>query len=222
MAKLPAPKKAAVSARAGSTGMAMEKTTVQSEAVGKFDKFGLFALLVPSVVLALVGLLLAISYTSSHFEVGFLGVLPGAKKELSWNAGDESVTIKKAGGATITGFECDNYIARQQNGDVDVAVIDAGTMHNVHVGDVFTLDGMAEDTAKKVRLEFVVFEVMPSVSRAYILLGEDVSANAGKRSYSLARTKITALCGAEKDIKVKRLWKDQIVRRYVEARSTKQ
>ncbi len=222
MAKLPAPKKAPVTV-SGRTGMAMEKVTVQSEAVGKFDKFSLYALLVPSVFLALTGLFLAISYTFSHFEVGFLGMIPGSKRAAQWDQVDGPEAVKKP--AVITGFECENYIARQQDGDVDVVVLDVGTQHNVHIGDVFTLEQMPADSDQKVRLEFVVFEAMPSVSRAYILLGEDVSAPGNtdaKRNYSLARTSMVRLCGGESGIKVKRGWKDQIVRRYVEPRAVKQ
>ncbi len=220
MAKLPAPKKAAVSARSGATGLAMEKVTPYSEAVGKFDKFGLFALLIPSVLLALSGLVLGIAYTHSRFDIGLLGILPGAKRSASWDAGEDAV--KSLQPVEITGFECENYIARQQNGDVDVAVLSVGSNHKVNLGDVFTLEA-APESAKNVRIEFVVFEVLPSVSRAYILLGEDVSANPNaERAFSLSRDSIVKLCGGERDIKVKRQWRDQIVRRYVEPRAVKQ
>ena len=81
----------------------------------------------------------------------------------------------------------------------------------------FTLNGETPN----VRLEFVVFEARERESRAYILLGQDVAAKAGQgRKFSMKESDIRKICGT--DIKVKREWKDQLIRRYVEPRTTQQ
>jgi hypothetical protein len=137
--------------------------------VGKFDKFGAFALALPTMLLGLITLFLAISYTNREFDVGLFG-FPG-KNVLDWNSGSEAVS-KLSGSVQITGFETHNYIGE-------------------------------------------------TISRAYILLGQDLS-EGKERRYSLSQSKIKELCGGvTSGIEVKREWENQIVRRYVEARSSK-
>lgn len=201
--KPPAPKKPAP----GPTGAA-----AQSDAVGRFDKFGAFALALPSTILALVCLIVAVGYTNARFDTGFFG-LPG-KKVSDWNSGSDAV-----GGLTqaaISGFESHNYIGRLSEGEVDVAVLNVGSDQRVNLGDVFVLETETPD----VRIEFVVFDLQANVSRAYILLGQNVEG--GKtRTTSLRREDIVKLCNGDSSVKVKRTWDQQIIRRAVEARSNK-
>ena len=192
----------------------------QSEAVGQFDKFALFALAIPATVLALSALFFAVSYTHDHMDVGFLGFLPGSKKVSDY----ESKTPKglnKTDNVHVLGFESHNYIGRLQDGDVDVVVLDAGSRHNVQMGDVFTLSTQSDPN---VRLEFVVFDLQRDNCRAYILLGQNVSATNGERKYSLSQSDMRKLVGATDasgplTVEVQRKWADQIVRRYAETRS---
>ncbi|CAG1770682.1 hypothetical protein BAC2_01217 [uncultured bacterium] len=194
----------------------------QSDAVGKFDKFALFALTIPATLLAIMALVLAVGYTSEHMDTGFLGFLPGPKKIQDYESASPK-GLNKTDNVHIVGVESHNYIGRLQDGDVDVVVLDAGSRHNVHLGDVFTL----KSTTDKVRLEFVVFDLQRDTSRAYILLGQDVSASNGERTFSLAQTDVRKLVGATDanvplNVEVQRKWADQYVRRYVEIRSNKQ
>jgi hypothetical protein len=212
MAKKPLPPKRAAGGPPPGPGGAPAKP--KSEAVGKFDKFGAFALALPTMLLGLITLVIAIGYTNREFDVGLFGI-PG-KNTLDWNTGGESVS-KTGGTAQILNFETHNYIGRLSEGEMDVAVLNVGSSHNVNLGDVFTLSGTTDPS---VRIEFVVFDVGESISRAYILLGQDVSEGKG-RKYNLTQTKIKELCGNLSNIEVKRDWDNQIVRRYVEARSTK-
>jgi hypothetical protein len=180
---------------------------VNPEAVGRFDKFATFALAVPTFILAVLALVLAASYTRSTFDIG----IPGKTVE-DYNNGPEA--IQTAGEPVqVIGFERHNYIGRASDGDVDVAVLNVGSNHNVKLGDVFTLPGGQEG----VRLEFVVYELGASRSRAYILLGETPS-DRGARRFGLQRAKMVELCGGERNITVQRQWRDQIVRRGVERR----
>ena len=71
MAKKPLPPKRPMGGPPGAPGGA--PSAVQSEAVGKFDKFAAFALAIPSGILAIVTLVIAIGYTNSEFDVGFFG-----------------------------------------------------------------------------------------------------------------------------------------------------
>ena len=194
----------------------------QSDAVGKFDKFALFALAMPATLLAITALVLAVAYTSEHMDTGFLGFLPGPKKITDYESASPK-GLNKTDNVHIVGVESHNYIGRLQDGDVDVVVLDAGSRHNVHLGDVFTLKSATD----KVRLEFVVFDLQRDTSRAYILLGQDVSATNGERTFSLAQTDVRKLVGAVDanvplNVEVQRKWADQYVRRYVEIRSNKQ
>lgn len=184
----------------------------QSDAVGKFDKFGAFALALPCTILALVCLIVAIGYTNSRFDTGLFGI-PG-KKVVAWDSGTEAVagTVEPK----IEGFESHNYIGRLGEGEIDVAVLNVGSENRVNLGDVFTLTTEQAD----VRVEFVVFDLQSTTSRAYILLGQNVEGGKA-RQYSLRRDDMVKLCGAESGIKVKRDWKNQIIRRYVETRSNK-
>ncbi|MCC6464919.1 MAG: hypothetical protein IT463_06210 [Planctomycetes bacterium] len=202
MAKKPVAKRAA--------GAAAGAAPPPNEAAVQFDKFGTFALALPSTLLAIVVMVLGIGYTNDRFDVGFFGI-PG-KKIASWDSLQEAVP---AGSAKINGFESHNYIGRLNDGDVDVVVISAGYEQNVNMGDVFTLKTEVPD----VRLEFVVFDVQATVCRAYILLGQNVS-EGKERQHSLKADAIQKLCG--ENAEVQRLWKDQIMRRYVEARSNQQ
>ncbi|KAA0212288.1 hypothetical protein EDM80_09990 [bacterium] len=192
----------------------------QNEAVGKFDKFALFGLTLPATLLALTALVLAVSYTHQHMDTGFLGFLPGPKKITDYeSAGPKG--LNKPDNVHIIGLESQNYIGRLQEGDVDVAVLDAGSRHGVQLGDVFTVKAQGDAA---VRLEFVVFDLQRDTSRAYILLGQDVSASNGERKHSLALSSMKTLIGATEgalNVEVQRKWADQIVRRYVEARSNK-
>ncbi|MBE7492199.1 MAG: hypothetical protein HS108_10640 [Planctomycetes bacterium] len=187
----------------------------QNDAVGRFDKFGTFALALPCTVLALAALIMAVHYTSSRFDTGLFG-FPG-KKVMDWDSGAHSVggTVE----AAITGFESHNYIGRLAEGEVDVVVLNVGSDQRVNLGDVFVLAGTEQPD---VRVEFVVFDLQSNISRAYILLGQNVEGGKA-RQYSLRRDDVLKLCGGAEGatVKVKRPWKDQIVRRYVEARSTK-
>ncbi|MEZ5992720.1 MAG: hypothetical protein R3E76_10245 [Planctomycetota bacterium] len=186
----------------------------QSEAVGKFDKFAAFGLVIPTGVLAIVTLVIAIGYTNTQFDVGFFGF---PKKSVADYEGGSAAVVKLSGPVQAIRFESHNYIGRTSEGEMDVAVLNVGSDNNVKLGDVFTLS----NETPGVRLEFVVFDVGATISRAYILLGQDVSE--GKdRQYSLSVTDLAKLCGGESNIEVKRLWKDQIVRRGVEARTTAQ
>jgi hypothetical protein len=197
-------------------------TAAQSEAVGKFDKFALFALALPATLLALTALVLSVGYTHEHMDTGFLGFLPGAKRQMEYESSGPG-GINKLDNVHIIGFESHNYIGRLQDGDVDVAVLDAGSRHNVHLGDVFTLSAPTDAT---IRLEFVVFDLQRDNCRCYIVLGQDVSASNGERKASLAQSEMRKLVGGDAsaplNVEVKRKWPDQIVRRYVEARSIKQ
>lgn len=189
-------------------------TPQQSEAVGKFDKFGAFGLAIPTTLLAIITLVLAISYTHTEHDVGLFGMLK--KSVADWNGGGGSIQ-KLSGTPQISGFESHNYIGRLSEGEVDVAVLNVGYEHGVNLGDVFTL---SSSNSAAVRLEFVVFDVGPNISRAYILLGQDVSA--GPREFSLQASSIEKLCGGKSNIEVKREWGDQIIRRYVEPRTNAQ
>jgi hypothetical protein len=213
MAKKPLPVKRAAGGPPPGPGGAPAKPP-KSEAVGKFDRFGAFALALPTMLLGLITLVIAIGYTNREFDVGLFG-FPG-KSKLDWDTGGESIS-KTGASAQITGFETHNYIGRLSEGEVDVAVLNVGSAHNVNLGDVFTLGG---STDPSVRLEFVVFDVGDTISRAYILLGQDLS-EGKERKYSLSHTKIRELCGNNTGIEVKRDWDNQIIRRYVESRSTK-
>lgn len=212
MAKKPLPPRRA----AGTPGMAASGSAPapQSEAVGKFDKFGAFALALPTTLLALVTLVVAIGYTQSKHDIGFFGF--PKKNKLSWEGGSEAVVRAGGGEAQITGFEQTNYLGRSSDGDVDVAVLNVGRDNNVNMGDVFTLKSENPD----VRLEFVVFDVQATTSRAYILLGQNTENK--KRSVSLKSSELEKFCGSGNNIGVKRDWRDQIVRRYVERRSVAQ
>ncbi|MBX3474596.1 MAG: hypothetical protein KF754_09455 [Planctomycetes bacterium] len=185
----------------------------QSDAVGKFDKFSAFALALPCTVLSLACMILAIGYTNSHFDTGLFGI-PG-KTIQDWDGGAHS--IGGANPAVITGFESHNYIGRLAEGEVDVVVLNVGSDQRVNLGDVFVLDGAEQPD---LRVEFVVFDLQANVSRAYILMGQNVEGGKG-RAFSLKRDDVTRLCGAETNVKVKRDWKNQIIRRYVEARANK-
>jgi hypothetical protein len=184
--------------------------TEQSEAVGKFDKFSTFALALPSFLLAVITLVLAIGYTHTNFDIGLFGI-PGKTVE-DYNTGVDSVQTL-GNPIEVIGFEHHNYIGRSADGEVDVAVLNVGRNHNVRLGDVFTLSRPQEG----VRLEFVVYDLGDSRSRAYILLGQNPGSD-GERRYSLERSKMIELCGGERGITVQRQWRDQIIRRGVEAR----
>ncbi|MBZ0136089.1 MAG: hypothetical protein K8I27_06930 [Planctomycetes bacterium] len=214
MAKKPLPAKRPPAAGSPPPKKGSAPTPQQSEAVGKFDKFSAFALAIPSALLAIITMVIAIGYTHDVHDVGLFGF---PKKSINdWNAGSSS--IQKLGvPIQITGFESHNYIGRLSEGEVDVAVLNVGYEHNVNLGDVFTLSSPADAT---VRLEFVVFDVGPNISRAYILLGQDVSG--GDRKYSLTASSVETLCKGKSNIDVKRDWGDQIIRRYAEARSNAQ
>ena len=212
MAKKPLPAKRPVGGPPPAKGGA--PTPQQSEAVGKFDKFAAFGLAMPTMLLGILTLVLAISYTQTNLDVGFFGF---PKKSINdWNAGGASVQ-KLTGEAQITGFESHNYIGRLSEGEVDVAVLSVGYEHNVNLGDVFTL---SSPTDPAVRVEFVVFDVGPNISRAYILLGQNVAD--GSRKHSLQASSIEALCGGKSNISIKRDWADQIIRRYAEERTNAQ
>jgi hypothetical protein len=214
MAKKPLPpKRPAGGAPKG--GPAGAPPAAKSEAVGKFDKFATFALAVPSAVIALLCLVLAVAYTNRDFGIGLFGF--PKKSIVSWNSGPESVQ-RLGDPVRITGFQTHNYIGRLSEGELDVAVLNVGAENNVHLGDVFTLASQADGNA---RLEFVVFDVGDTSSRAYLLLGQDVSGGKA-RKYSLRESDIKTLCGGLNNIPVKRDWPDQIVRRYVEARTNAQ
>jgi hypothetical protein len=193
----------------------------QSDAVGKFDKFALFALAIPAFVLALTALILGVSYTHEHMDTSFLGFLPGPKKITDFDSSGPK-GLNKQDNVYIVGVESHNYIGRLQDGDVDVVVLNAGSRHNVHLGDVFT----TKSTPDKVRLEFVVFDLQRDTCRAYILLGQDVSATGGERKYSLNADSVREMLGvtdksAALNVQVERKWVDQYVRRFVETRSNK-
>lgn len=200
--RIPAPRRAAGPVPAGAAA--------QSDAVGKFDKFATFALALPCTVLALVGLFIGVNYTSNTWDVGLFG-FPG-KVVADWETGPESLSGATA--AAITGFEAHDEIGRTSDGEVDVAVLNIGYDQRVNLGDVFVLEQEPSD----VRLEFVVFDVQANVSRAYILLGQNVEGGR-ERSASLKRSDMVTLCGGnETNIKVKRPYSQQIIRRYVESR----
>ena len=214
MAKKPLPPKRAAGGPPKGPGGAPAQAP-KSDAVGRFDKFGAFALALPCTLLGLITLFIAIGYTNSEFDVGFFGI-PG-KSIANWNGGSDGIQ-KLSGPVQITGFETHNYVGRLSEGEVDVAVLNVGSSHNVNLGDVFTLASQADTS---VRVEFVVFDLGESISRAYILLGQDVS-EGKERKFSLGQTKIKELCGGSTTgIEVKREWANQIVRRYVESRSSK-
>jgi hypothetical protein len=190
-------------------------TPQQSEAVGKFDRFAAFGLALPSMLLAIVTLVLAVAYTHAVHDVGIFGF---PKKTINdWNAGKDAPQ-KLTGSVQIEGFESHNYIGRLSQGEVDVAVINAGYEHGVNLGDVFTL---ANPTKPTVRLEFVVFDLGPNISRAYIVLGQDVSGD-NKREFSLTASSMATLCGGTSNIDLRREWADQLVRRTAEVRSNAQ
>lgn len=215
MAKKPLPpKRAPAPGGPGKKGPGAP-TPAQSEAVGKFDKFAAFALVIPCTLLAILALVMAIAYTSKNHDVGLFG-FPG-KTIVNWNQGTESVQ-KLTDSPKIHGFEQTGYIGRIAEGEMDVAVLNVGSNHNVNLGDVFVLAGGTPDN---VRLEFIVFDLQPNVSRAYILLGQDVS-EGKQRQYSLRQPDLAKLCNGDSNIEVSRPWKDQIIRRYVETRSNKQ
>ncbi|MCA8915552.1 MAG: hypothetical protein KDB90_09080 [Planctomycetes bacterium] len=212
MAKKPLPPKRAAGGAPKAGGGA--PSPAQSEAVGKFDKFAAFGLAIPSALIAIITLVLAVGYTNKEFDVGLFGF---PKKSIAdWNGGGAS--IQTLGSIQISGFETHNYIGRLSEGEVDVAVLNVGATQGVNLGDVFTL---ASPTDAAVHLEFVVFDVGDSISRAYILLGQDVSEGKA-RAYGLGESSIVKLCGGASGIEVKREWKDQIIRRYAEARTNAQ
>ncbi len=211
MAKKPIPRKGAGASAAGIALPSRTPQPPQSEAVGKFDKFSAFGLVLPCLVLALITLVMAIGYTAREFDTGLFG-FPG-KTVADWDSGNEAVR-KGTGAVQITGFSQSNYIARSAAGEVDVAELNVGRMHGVNLGDVFTLTTETPD----VRLEFVVFDVQAETSQAYILLGQNVSENR-PRQYSLRLVDIERLCGGASGVQVQRLFKDQIVRRGIERRS---
>lgn len=215
MAKKPLPRRSpgATAAASGATsGAARPKPPARSEAEGRFDKFATFGLALPCTLLAIVGIVIASSYTLHAHDVGFLGLT--GKTESSWNTGSESVQ-RLSGPIQITGFESNNFIGRTAEGEVDVAVLNVGSSNNVNLGDVFTLQNMPSNN---VRLEFVVFDVQSNVSRAYVVLGQDVSAGGQRRSLKLSD--MDELCGGTTNITVKRDWRDQIQRRWAETRAT--
>lgn len=181
------------------------------EAVGKFDKFGAFALAIPTFLLACVAIAVGFSYTHANYDVSLGGMM--AKTIPDWEGGPESVGVKRALTPKIKGFEATGYLARPNAGEMDVAVLNVGYEDNVNLGDVFTLK---KDLGEGVRFEIVVFDVQANTSRGYILLGQT------ERKYDLKLSSLKELCGGESDIEVQRQWKDQIVRRYVEERSTGQ
>lgn len=210
MAKKPLPRRSP-GASAAASGATRPKPPARNEAEGQFDKFATFGLALPCTLLAIIGIVMASSYTLHAHDVGFLGLI--GKTEASWNTGNESVQ-RLSGPIQITGFESNNFICRTAEGEVDVAVLNVGSANNVNLGDVFTLT----TPQSNIRLEFVVFDLQSNVSRAYILLGQDVSGDAGRRSLKLSD--IEDLCGGASNITVKREWRDQIQRRWAEARAT--
>ncbi len=212
MAKKPLPpKRTPVAKKAAQSGK--PSRTPKSEAAGRFDKFAAFALAIPSTILAVIALVMAVGYTLENFDVGFMGF--PAKTITSYNQGSEAVQ-KIGGSPQITGFEQTNYIGRVAEGEMDVVVLNVGRENNVKLGDVFLLGA---GTPENVRLEFVVFDLQDNVSRAYILLGQDVS-NEQEREYSLKMSDLERLCGGTSDIDVSRTWEQQIIRRYAESRSS--
>jgi hypothetical protein len=209
MAKKPLPAKRPVGA-GPKPSPAKGPSPQQSEAVGKFDKFATFGLAVPSFVLAVITLVVAVAYTNENFDVGLFGI-PGKSVE-AYDTGPEAVRV--AGEQPqILGFERHDYIGRAADGEVDVVVLNVGSANNVRLGDVFTLARSVDG----VRLEFVVFDLGEDRSRAYILLGQNPDER-GQRRYSLQRSSMVELCGGERGITVQRQWRDQIVRRYTEQR----
>lgn len=207
MAKKPLPPKRTPVAKKVDAGKPGRKP--KSEAVGKFDKFAAFALAIPSAVLAIIALVLAIGYTHDNLDVGFLGF--PAKTISDFDNGIQMIS----GSPQITGFEQTNYIGHVSEGEMDVAVLNIGRENGVNLGDVFVLAG---NTPGNVRLEFVVFDLQDNISRAYILLGQDVS-NDQAREYSLRMSDLEELCGGTSGIDVSRTWAEQIVRRRAVARS---
>lgn len=213
MAKKPLPPKRPMGAPPPK-GPGGAPSPAQSEAVGKFDKFAAFGLAIPTGLLAIITLVMAIAYTNSEFDVGFFGF--PKKSVADWEGG--AASVQKLGGAPqITGFESHNYIGRTSEGEMDAVVLNVGSENNVNLGDVFTL----ASTPEGVRLEFIVFDVGANISRAYILLGQDVS-EGKERKTSLALSDLETLCGGKSGIAIERKWQDQIVRRYCEARTTAQ
>lgn len=213
MAKKPLPRKRPPAlVKKGGPGA---PSPVQSEAVGKFDKFGAFGLVIPCTVLSITTLALAIMYTSDQFDFGIFG-FPG-KTISSYDSGSDSVQ-KLTDSSKIMGFEQTGYIGRVAEGEMDAVRLNVGSNHGVNLGDVFVL---ASGGAESVRLEFVVYDLQPDTSRAYILLGQDVS-EGKQRQYSLRSDDLESLCGGSSDIEVSRKWADQIIRRYVEQRSSAQ
>ncbi|MCF6229026.1 MAG: hypothetical protein L3J82_10315 [Planctomycetes bacterium] len=187
-------------------------SAAQSEAVGKFDKFGTFALALPVTILAVVALFVADGYTMSHLGWSFVRTPTRVSYDSVNMQGTDGIISSKP--ATVIGFSQENYIGRSSEGEVDAAELSVGYNNGVRLGDVFTLK---KDT-DGVRLEFIVFDVQGSTSRAYILLGQNLSGDA-KRKYSLKRTSLVDLCGKENGIEIKRLWADQQIRRHTEVRS---
>lgn len=212
MAKKPLPPRR--SANAAAPGAAPAKAP-KSEAETKFDKFGAFALALPCTVLAIIALVMAVSYTHRALDVGLFGF--PKKSIMAWDSGTHAVN-RPGSKAMVTSFESTNYIGRLSDGEVDVAVLNVGRNHNVNLGDVFTPKNLPEG----VRLEFVVYDLQGDSARAYILLGQKV--DGGKRAHSLKASSIRALCGATEgaEVDVDRLWADQIIRRGVETRTSAQ
>ncbi|MHC4840354.1 MAG: hypothetical protein ACYTDT_05245 [Planctomycetota bacterium] len=190
-------------------------SAAQSEAVGKFDKFGTFALALPATILAIVALMVADGYTMKHHGWSLIRT-PTQPSYDSTMQGTDGIVSATA--AQVVGFSQDNYIGRSSEGEVDAAELSVGYDNGVRMGDVFTLKTEPEG----VRLEFVVFDVQAATSRAYILLGQNLSGEGAARKYGLKRTQLVDLCGKESGIEVKRVWSDQQVRRHTERRSSQQ
>lgn len=187
-------------------------SAAQSEAVGKFDKFGTFALALPVTILAVVALFVADGYTMKHLGWSLVRTPTRVSYDSVNMQGTDGIISSSP--ATVIGFSQENYIGRSSEGEVDAAELSVGYNNGVRLGDVFTLKKEADG----VRLEFIVFDVQGATSRAYILLGQNLSGDA-KRQYSLKRTSLVDLCGKENGIEIKRVWADQQIRRHTEMRS---
>jgi hypothetical protein len=207
MAKKPLPRRTPVARTVAGSGAAPRV----SEAEGRLDKFALFGLALPCLLLAIAGTVLAVGHTHDRYDVGFLGF--PKKTRASWDSGPEAVT-RLTGAPQILGFENHGQLVRGGGNEVDVALLNVGYANNVNLGDVFTL----RQEKDGVRLEFVVFDAQENVSRAYILLGQAVEGR--QRAHSMDRRSIESLCGGATGIDVQRQWRDQIIRRYAEKRGT--
>lgn len=185
-----------------------------SDALGKFDKFSTFALALPVTILAIVALMIADGYTMKHLGWSMVR-MPSIPSYDGSMEGTDGI-VKSDGQVQVMGFSQQNYIGRSSEGEVDSAKLNVGYANGVRLGDVFTLKTEPEG----IRLEFVVFDVQSSTSQAYILLGQALSDSGATRSTGLKRSQLVELCGGnETGIEVKRLWKDQLIRRHTEKRS---